>query len=161
MAHATFCFRVPPWYLYSRGFKWPSRINPIEAQNQGSPPSGPLFSRVADLIKMAFTASTAYVAEIRLTGLVVLRDVIGVRTVLWLLFLVFIIRKSVDICYISWPRVRRRASLRTTSSTYYCCPHTCILLWFDAWNFGFCCSRMCCLRGVRCSEGRWKNGSHT
>ncbi|KAH8115151.1 clathrin-coated vesicle protein [Phellopilus nigrolimitatus] len=35
-----------------------------------------LVSRVPDLIKMAFTASAAYVTEIRLEGLVVLRDVI-------------------------------------------------------------------------------------
>jgi hypothetical protein len=39
---------------------------------------GLLVSRVADLIKMAFTASTAQVMEIRLEGLVVLRDVIEV-----------------------------------------------------------------------------------
>ncbi|KAK4046606.1 hypothetical protein OIV83_005976 [Microbotryomycetes sp. JL201] len=41
-----------------------------------------LISRVGDLIKMAFTASTAQVMQIRLEGLVVLRDVIeasGVR----------------------------------------------------------------------------------
>ncbi|CAK5273821.1 unnamed protein product [Mycena citricolor] len=40
--------------------------------------SGLLFSRVPDLIRMAFTASTAYVTEIRLEGLVVLRDVIEI-----------------------------------------------------------------------------------
>ena len=37
-----------------------------------------LVSRVPDLIKMAFSASTAYVTEIRLEGLVLLRDVIEV-----------------------------------------------------------------------------------
>ncbi|KAF7309872.1 Clathrin-coated vesicle protein [Mycena indigotica] len=37
-----------------------------------------LFSRVPDLIKMAFTASAAYVTEIRLEGLIVLRDVIEI-----------------------------------------------------------------------------------
>lgn len=44
-----------------------------------------LVSRVPDLIRMAFTASAAHVAEIRLAGLVVLRDVIEVCTVaqLW------------------------------------------------------------------------------
>lgn len=40
---------------------------------------GLLVTRVADLIKMAFTASTAQVMDIRLEGLVVLRDVIEVR----------------------------------------------------------------------------------
>ncbi|KAF7366601.1 Clathrin-coated vesicle protein [Mycena sanguinolenta] len=40
--------------------------------------SGLLVSRVPDLIKMAFTTSTAYVTEIRLEGLVVLRDVIEI-----------------------------------------------------------------------------------
>ena len=38
-----------------------------------------LVSRVPDLIRMAFTASAAYVTEIRLEGLVLLRDVIEVR----------------------------------------------------------------------------------
>ena len=54
-------------------------LNSIVARNQGIASSGLLFSRVSDLIKMAFTASTAYVTEIRLAGLVVLRDVIEVR----------------------------------------------------------------------------------
>ncbi|THH16286.1 hypothetical protein EW146_g4324 [Bondarzewia mesenterica] len=44
----------------------------------GIPVAGLLVSRVPDLIKMAFTASTAYVTEIRLEGLVVLRDVIQI-----------------------------------------------------------------------------------
>ncbi|KAG1886393.1 uncharacterized protein F5891DRAFT_1226714 [Suillus fuscotomentosus] len=48
------------------------------ARNQGIPVNGLLVSRVPDLIKMAFTASAAYVTEIRLEGLVVLRDVIQV-----------------------------------------------------------------------------------
>lgn len=50
------------------------------ARSQGISTSGLLVSRVPDLIKMAFTASTAYVTEIRLEGLVVLRDVIEVRS---------------------------------------------------------------------------------
>jgi hypothetical protein len=54
-------------------------LNAIVARQQGlASTNGLLFSRVADLIKMAFTASTAYVTEIRLAGLVVLRDVIEV-----------------------------------------------------------------------------------
>lgn len=48
------------------------------ARSQGIPVNGLLVSRVPDLIKMAFTASAAYVTEIRLEGLVVLRDVIQV-----------------------------------------------------------------------------------
>jgi hypothetical protein len=48
------------------------------ARSRGVSTSGLLVSRVPDLIKMAFTASTAYVTEIRLEGLVVLRDVIQV-----------------------------------------------------------------------------------
>ncbi len=48
------------------------------AKAQGIPTSGLLASRVPDLIKMAFTASTAYVTEIRLEGLVLLRDIIEV-----------------------------------------------------------------------------------
>lgn len=53
-------------------------VDAIFARMQAIPSSGLLYSRVADLIKMAFTASTAYVTEIRLAGLVVLRDVIEV-----------------------------------------------------------------------------------
>lgn len=45
---------------------------------QKLPPRTLLVSRVPDLIKMAFTASAAYVTDIRLEGLVVLRDVIEV-----------------------------------------------------------------------------------
>lgn len=48
------------------------------ARSMGINTSGLLLSRVPDLIKMAFTASTAYVTEIRLEGLVVLRDVIEI-----------------------------------------------------------------------------------
>ena len=53
-------------------------IDPVYAKNFGLPISNLLVSRVPDLIKMAFTASTAYVTDIRLEGLVVLRDVIKV-----------------------------------------------------------------------------------
>lgn len=49
------------------------------ARSHGLPVGSLLVSRVPDLIKMAFTASAAYVTEIRLEGLVVLRDVIQVR----------------------------------------------------------------------------------
>jgi len=48
------------------------------ARSLGLSTSNLLVSRVPDLIKMAFTASTAYVTEIRMEGLVVLRDVIQV-----------------------------------------------------------------------------------
>ncbi|KAG8939338.1 hypothetical protein FRC00_013981, partial [Tulasnella sp. 408] len=48
------------------------------ARQQKLQPSTLLVSRVPDLIKMAFTASAAYVTEIRLEGLVVLQDVIEV-----------------------------------------------------------------------------------
>jgi hypothetical protein len=49
------------------------------ARKQGIPAPTLLVSRVPDLIKMAFTASAAHVMEIRLEGLVVLRDVIEVK----------------------------------------------------------------------------------
>lgn len=48
------------------------------ARRQGLPEFNLLVSRVPDLIKMAFTASAAYVTEIRIEGLTVLRDVIEV-----------------------------------------------------------------------------------
>lgn len=54
-------------------------VDAVFARQQGVASSGLLFTRVADLIKMAFTASTAYVTEIRLAGLTVLRDVIEVN----------------------------------------------------------------------------------
>jgi hypothetical protein len=53
-------------------------IDMVFAKSLGITTSDLLVSRVPDLIKMAFTASTAYVSEIRLEGLVVLRDVIEV-----------------------------------------------------------------------------------
>ncbi|CAE6439107.1 unnamed protein product [Rhizoctonia solani] len=46
------------------------------AKLHGIPTNNLLITRVPDLIKMAFTASAAYVTEIRMEGLVVLRDVI-------------------------------------------------------------------------------------
>ncbi|KAG9005771.1 hypothetical protein FRB90_010205, partial [Tulasnella sp. 427] len=45
------------------------------ARQQKLQPSSLLVSRVPDLIKMAFTASAAYLTEIRLEGLIVLQDV--------------------------------------------------------------------------------------
>ncbi|KAI5117719.1 hypothetical protein M0805_001805 [Coniferiporia weirii] len=56
----------------------PEHLNIAYARSQGLNQSALLVSRVPDLIKMAFTASAAYVTEIRLEGLVVLRDVIEV-----------------------------------------------------------------------------------
>lgn len=61
-------------------------LDAIVARAQGIPSAGLLFSRVSDLIKMAFTASTAYVTEIRLAGLVVLRDVIEVCYACYIFF---------------------------------------------------------------------------
>lgn len=51
------------------------------ARSQKLPLAGLLFSRVQDMIKMAFTASAAYVTEIRLEGLILLRDIIRVCSV--------------------------------------------------------------------------------
>ncbi|CAE6397949.1 unnamed protein product [Rhizoctonia solani] len=48
------------------------------AKLHGIPTNNLLITRVPDLIKMAFTASAAYVTEIRMEGLVVLRDVIQI-----------------------------------------------------------------------------------
>ncbi|KAG6906802.1 hypothetical protein DXG01_012050 [Tephrocybe rancida] len=53
-------------------------LDVVYARTLGLSTKGLLVSRVPDLIKMAFTASTAYVTEIRLEGLVVLRDVIEI-----------------------------------------------------------------------------------
>ncbi|WWD08143.1 hypothetical protein V865_006254 [Kwoniella europaea PYCC6329] len=51
-------------------------FNPILAKQMGSNPKHLLFSRIGDLIKMAFSASAALVMQVRLQGLIVLRDVI-------------------------------------------------------------------------------------
>ena len=53
-------------------------FDPLFARKAGLNPRQMLFSRVADLIRMAFSASAALVMEVRLQGLVVLRDVIEV-----------------------------------------------------------------------------------
>lgn len=53
-------------------------LNAVLARNRGLNMSNLLVSRVPDLIRMAFTASAAYVMDIRLEGLTVLRDVIQV-----------------------------------------------------------------------------------
>jgi hypothetical protein len=80
------------------------QLDAIFARTQGVQVKGLLFTRVSDLIRMAFTASTAYVTEIRLEGLVVLRDIIEVSikicddsmalTFLWVLV-------GVDICLVA------------------------------------------------------------
>ncbi|KAI0063032.1 clathrin-coated vesicle protein [Artomyces pyxidatus] len=54
------------------------QLDIAHARSLGIPVAGLLVSRVPDLIRMAFTASTAYVTEIRLEGLIVLRDVIEI-----------------------------------------------------------------------------------
>ncbi len=54
------------------------QLDVVYARSLALPVTGLFVSRVPDLIKMAFTASTAYVTEIRLEGLIVLRDVIEV-----------------------------------------------------------------------------------
>lgn len=53
-------------------------FDPLFARQAGLNARQMLFSRVADLIRMAFSASAALVMEVRLQGLVVLRDVIEV-----------------------------------------------------------------------------------
>ncbi|KAK0239818.1 clathrin-coated vesicle protein [Armillaria nabsnona] len=59
--------------------RWRTQLFALQFLHQiWIPTSGLLISRVTDLIKMAFTASTGYVTEIRMEGLVVLRDVIQI-----------------------------------------------------------------------------------
>jgi hypothetical protein len=54
----------------------PENFNPVLARQAGLNARHLLFSRVADLIRMAFSASAAIVEEVRLEGLLVLRDVV-------------------------------------------------------------------------------------
>lgn len=51
-------------------------FDPVVARQAGLNPRNMLFSRVGDLIRMAFSASAALVEDVRLQGLLVLRDVI-------------------------------------------------------------------------------------
>jgi hypothetical protein len=53
-------------------------FDPVLARRLGVNTRQMLFSRVADLIRMAFSASAALVTDVRLAGLVVLRDVVEV-----------------------------------------------------------------------------------
>jgi hypothetical protein len=53
-------------------------FDPISARKAGMNDRQMLYSRVADLIRMAFSASAALVMEVRLQGLIVLRDVVQV-----------------------------------------------------------------------------------
>lgn len=59
----------------------PEHFDVAAIRRLGLDKRGLLISRVGDLIKMAFTASTAQTMEIRLEGLVVLRDVITVSPI--------------------------------------------------------------------------------
>lgn len=54
----------------------PEHFNPVLARQAGLNARHMLFSRVADLIRMAFSASAALVEDVRLAGLLVLRDVV-------------------------------------------------------------------------------------
>jgi HEAT repeat protein len=54
----------------------PEHFDPVLARQLGANARHMLFSRVADLIRMAFSASAALVEDVRLAGLQVLRDVI-------------------------------------------------------------------------------------
>jgi hypothetical protein len=76
------------------------------ARKQGLHESSLLVSRVPDLIKMAFTASAAYVTEIRIEGLTVLRDVIEVDPNIFSgSFCAILTTIFVDFCEISGSRL--------------------------------------------------------
>lgn len=97
------------------------------ARNQGLPTSGLLVTRVPDLIKMAFTASAAYVTEIRLEGLIVLRDVIQVCPTSFYTLNVLTYR-WIDFCHVTGPNFRRGSSLGTAPSSHHSSTHTCLLV---------------------------------
>ena len=71
-------------------------VDLVFARANGLPTSALLITRVADLIKIAFTASAAQVMEIRLEGLTVLKDVIDVSALLSFLFI--LVMMFADIC---------------------------------------------------------------
>ena len=83
-----------------------------------------LVSHVADLIKMAFTASAAYVTEIRLAGLVLLKDVIEVgyksRFCLYSSWILMLILFG-GILQIPRFRFRRCLTFGAISSSYHIC----------------------------------------
>jgi hypothetical protein len=94
-------------------------FDPILAGRMGLNVRGLLFSRVGDLIRMAFSASAAGVVEIRLVGLVVLRDVIEVNPALLIVMKLMnsdisdsqhlLTRTSKELCYSS--SIKRQSRL--------------------------------------------------
>lgn len=96
-----------------------------------------LVSRIPDLVKMAFVASTAYVTDIRLEGLALLRDIIKVRRSCVDKFQ-FAEPPCPDILPVSRPRLFRDPPARTIPSTNYFSTYPCVLFRFDARNLSLC-----------------------
>jgi len=132
-------------------------FDPSLARRLGFNPRQMLFSRVADLIRMAFSASAVLVMEVRLQGLAVLSDVIEVGPP----------RSQEDhadiaitgLLDIPGPRLRRGTAPRTASGTYCSCAHTVIWLRFGARSARFGCAGLCGLRRVRRGQGRLADGT--
>lgn len=98
------------------------------ARELGVLTAGLLVSQLSDLIKMASTASTAYVTDIRLEGLVVLRDVIEVCG----MCLMNALDVVPDLCEDTGSGLRICASHRAASSPCHCCSVTGIRCPLDA-----------------------------
>ena len=119
---------------------------------------GLLLYRVSDLIKMAFTASTAGVREIRLEGLVVLRDVIEVRRAIPFRFGPSNVLLRVEFQSIARFRLLRVAAARAIPSAYRSCSHARLRRRFVSRSVGFCDSSLRSLRREWSRQGYREDG---
>ena len=136
------------------------QLDIVYARSLGLPVSGLLASRVPDLIKMAFTASTAYVTEIRLEGLIVLRDVIEVSnsqtsaTDTRLNFLTW-----TDLCSDTRSGLRECTASGATSGPDYRSPNSCLHIRYHTRASSLCRGCLLCFCRMWCCEGRQSDGS--
>lgn len=136
------------------------QLDIVYARSLGLPVSGLLASRVPDLIRMAFTASTAYVTEIRLEGLIVLRDVIEVgesqtsATDKRLNFLTW-----TDLCSNTRSGLRECTTSGATSGPDYSSPNSCLHIRYHTRASSLCRGCLLCICRMWCREGRQSDGS--
>lgn len=136
------------------------QLDIVYARSLGLPVSGLLVSRVPDLIKMAFTASTAYVTEIRLEGLIVLRDVIEVsesRTAATDTRLIFL--TWTDLCSNTRSGLRECTASGATSGPDYSSPNSCFHIGYHTRAFSLGRGCLLCLCRMWYCEGRQSDGS--
>lgn len=135
----------------------PEHFDPVSARNNGLNSRQMLYSRVGDLIRMAFSASAALVMDVRLQGLVVLRDVIEVSQ------LHIAIRaqdQHSSSALLNFPRSRFRVltSPRAASGSHRRCTDTVLRLRLDAGSLGIGRTGLRCVCGVGSGERGGQDG---